>query len=58
MSAFDGAGKPYKGSGFRGPLIVLVVALVAVALIWLAFSSALSTDFGFTITPPPRVEQP
>lgn len=58
MSAFDGAGKPYQGSSFRGPLIVLVVSLIAVGVIWLAFSGALNTDFGVTIAPPPLVEEP
>lgn len=37
-SPFDGAGPPYKGSSFRGPIISLIVVIVAVAVIWYAFS--------------------
>lgn len=44
MGAFDGAGKPYKGASYRGLLIVLVVCLVAVGVIWLAYSAALNVD--------------
>ena len=36
MGAFDGAGKPYKGSSFRGVLTVLVVSVVIIAALWLA----------------------
>jgi hypothetical protein len=42
QSGFDGAGKPYRGSRFRGWLIVLVVVIVALALIWLGYSAALA----------------
>jgi hypothetical protein len=38
---FDGAGDPYRGPRFRGPIIVAIVCIIAVALIWLAFSAAL-----------------
>jgi hypothetical protein len=44
MSAFDGAGKPYKGASYKALLVVLVVCLVAVGLIWLAYSAALNVD--------------
>ena len=36
MSAFDGAGKPYKGLSLRGVLIVMVVSIVIIAGLWLA----------------------
>lgn len=42
MSAFDGAGKPYRGASYKALLVVLVVCLVAVAVIWLAYSAALN----------------
>ena len=57
MSAFDGAGKPYKGPSFRGGLAFLVVSLVAVAVIWLAFSGALNTEFGAEVDAAPTVEE-
>lgn len=44
MNAFDGAGKPYKGASYKALLVVLVVCLVAVGLIWLAYSAALNVD--------------
>ena len=44
MSAFDGAGKPYKGASYKALLVVLVACLVAVGLIWLAYSAALNVD--------------
>lgn len=38
---FDGAGEPYRGPGFRGPIIVLVVSLVVIAVLWIAYGEAL-----------------
>ena len=40
-SPFDGAGDPYRGPRFRGPIVVLVVCIVVIAIIWFAFSQAL-----------------
>jgi hypothetical protein len=50
-SPFDGAGEPYRGSRFRGWLIVGIVCIVVIAIIWYAFSQALivlpeGTNFG------------
>jgi hypothetical protein len=41
QSPFDGAGKPYRGSSFRGWLLVLIVCLTVIALLWLAYGEAL-----------------
>ncbi|HEX2470046.1 MAG TPA: hypothetical protein VHK05_05610 [Candidatus Limnocylindrales bacterium] len=38
---FDGAGKPYRGSSYRGWILVLIVSLVVIVLLWLAFGAAL-----------------
>jgi hypothetical protein len=43
MSAFDGAGKPFRGPTFRAGIVVLVVCIVAVGLVWLLNSAALNT---------------
>jgi hypothetical protein len=40
-SPFDGAGDPYRGSSFRGWIMVAVVFLIVVALLWLAYADAL-----------------
>ena len=55
MSAFDGAGKPYRGASYRALVVVLVVVLVAVGLIWLAYSAAL--DVGPTVPDPSPLAQ-
>ena len=41
VSAFDGAGKPYKGPSYKGGIAVLIAVIVGVALIWLVYSAAL-----------------
>lgn len=38
---FDGAGEPYKGSTYRGWILVAIVVVVVVVLLWLAFGEAL-----------------
>ena len=38
---FDGAGKPYRGSSYRGWILVLILCLVAIVLVWLAYGAAL-----------------
>jgi hypothetical protein len=38
---FDGAGKPHRGSSYRGWFLVLVVSVVLIALLWLAYAPAL-----------------
>jgi hypothetical protein len=38
---FDGAGKPYRGSSYRGWIIVLIVSIVVIVLLWLAYAAAL-----------------
>jgi hypothetical protein len=40
-SPFDGAGDPYRGGSYRGWIIVAVVSIIAIALLWLAYSEAL-----------------
>ena len=39
--SFDGAGKPYRGSSYRGWIVVLIITVVVIALLWLAFGEAL-----------------
>jgi hypothetical protein len=43
MSAFDGAGKPYKGPSYKAGIAIVIVVLVGVALSWLVVSAALDT---------------
>jgi hypothetical protein len=38
---FDGAGDPYKGSTYRGWIIVAIVCIVVIVLLWLAYGEAL-----------------
>jgi hypothetical protein len=38
---FDGAGEPYKGSTYRGWILVAIVIVVVVVLLWLAYGEAL-----------------
>jgi hypothetical protein len=38
---FDGAGKPYRGSSYRGWIAVLIVSVVVIALLWHAYAEAL-----------------
>jgi hypothetical protein len=40
-SPFDGAGKPHKGSTYRGWILVLIVCLTVIALLWIAYGEAL-----------------
>jgi hypothetical protein len=40
-NSFDGAGKPYRGSSYRGWILVLIVSVVVIALLWLAYGEAL-----------------
>ena len=40
-NSFDGAGDPYRGSSYRGWIMVAVVIVVAVALVWIAYGEAL-----------------
>jgi hypothetical protein len=40
-SSFDGAGDPYRGSSYRGWIMVAIVCLVVIALLWLAYGEAL-----------------
>ena len=40
-SSFDGAGDPYRGSSYRGWIMVGIVIVVAVALLWIAYCEAL-----------------
>ena len=39
--SFDGAGKPYRGSTFRGWILVAVVSVAVIVLLWLAYAAAL-----------------
>jgi hypothetical protein len=39
--SFDGAGEPYKGSTYRGWILVAIVSIVVIVLLWLAFGEAL-----------------
>jgi hypothetical protein len=38
---FDGAGKPHRGSSYRGWILVLIVSIVVIVLLWLAYAEAL-----------------
>jgi hypothetical protein len=38
---FDGAGEPYKGSTYRGWILVAIVVVVVIVLLWLAYGEAL-----------------
>ncbi len=38
---FDGAGEPYKGSTYRGWILVAIVIVVVIVLLWLAYGEAL-----------------
>ena len=38
---FDGAGEPYKGSTYRGWILVAIVCIVVIVLLWLAYGEAL-----------------
>jgi hypothetical protein len=38
---FDGAGKPYRGSSYRGWILVMIVSLVVIVLLWVAYGDAL-----------------
>ena len=38
---FDGAGKPYRGSSYRGWILVAIISLVVIAALWLAYGEAL-----------------
>jgi hypothetical protein len=59
VSAFDGAGKPFKGPSFRAALTILVVCVVAVALVWLMYSAALNTlDGSAPLESNPVVQEP
>ncbi len=40
-NSFDGAGDPYRGSSYRGWILVALVVIVAVALLWMAYAAAL-----------------
>ncbi len=40
-SSFDGAGDPYRGSSYRGWILVAIVCVVVIALLWLAYGEAL-----------------
>ncbi len=39
--SFDGAGDPYRGSSYRGWMMVAIVIVVAVAVLWIAYGEAL-----------------
>jgi hypothetical protein len=41
-SSFDGAGEPHRGSSFRGWIIVAVVAVIVIAVLWIAYTDALA----------------
>jgi hypothetical protein len=43
VKAFDGAGKPYKGSSYKAGVVIVIVVVVAIALSWLVVSAALDT---------------
>jgi hypothetical protein len=53
-SPFDGAGEPYRGPRFRGPIIAAIVCIVVIALIWLAYSAAVDMLPPGTVPEPPR----
>jgi hypothetical protein len=53
-SPFDGAGEPYRGSRFRGWIVVGIVCLVVIAIIWLAYSAAVDMLPPGTVPEPPR----
>jgi hypothetical protein len=38
---FDGAGEPYRGSSYRGWILVAIVSVAVIALLWLAYSEGL-----------------
>lgn len=38
---FDGAGKPYRGSSYRGWIVVGIVSIVVIVLLWHAYVEAL-----------------
>jgi hypothetical protein len=40
-SPFDGAGDPYRGSRYRGWIVVAVVCVIVIALLWIAYGEAL-----------------
>jgi hypothetical protein len=40
-SPFDGAGDPYRGSSYRGWILVGIVCIVVIALLWIAYGEAL-----------------
>lgn len=52
QSPFDGAGKPYRGSRFRGWLLAAIVCIVVIAIIWLAYTAAVD------LLPPGTVPEP
>lgn len=39
--SFDGAGKPYRGSSYRGWLLVLIVSIAVIVLLWHLYAEAL-----------------
>jgi hypothetical protein len=39
--SFDGAGKPYRGSSYRGWIAVMIVSIVVIVLLWHAYAEAL-----------------
>jgi hypothetical protein len=53
-SPFDGAGEPYRGPRFRGPIIAAIVCIVVIALIWLAYIAAVDMLPPGTVPEPPR----
>jgi hypothetical protein len=57
MSAFDGAGKPYKGLSLRGVLTVMVVSVVIIAGLWLAMIRLMNEHPGALQNPPAMTQQ-
>ena len=57
VSAFDGAGKPYKGLSFRGVLTVMVVSVVIIAALWLAMIRLMNENPGAIPNPPAEMRQ-
>lgn len=51
-NSFDGAGEPYRGPRFRGPIIVAVVCIVVIAIIWFVYTGAVD------MLPPGTVLEP
>ena len=57
-SPFDGAGEPYRGSRFRGWIVVGIACIVVIAIIWFAYAAAVDMLPPGTLPVPPGFEPP